>query len=616
MPGPPLSTMAAPEAAAPSRVTEQVRTPPSNAPPPLSEKILVTRDLELTLRAFFPAPKAPMKFNPIPAMNSLLRVMLKDEPSLVLQSLSNDQQLVLSSEMLPTREADFKRYFKVSNPRSEKANPMHICIGCHVLSNRSMSKIKFQSNEGNLLAWLKKERVFLESDSLGIDRPVTIGHFTKIDATITHLANFRDYLANQLMLVEIEADEAVELAPHLKPAQLEAMTNGDAFIPILPAFEIYRTHLSHGRAPSQVKTDVLGVKCASRDAKLLGEFFTRMASATNNDPRDGVFLPKGAVHLLGPQTYEQVLKDNNFFLTTVATVPINLEYGAWFAIIDSTNSSETDPVSLHDHLLRKTWFLRIESVDRNKCLIVTTKSNLPEARAWFDTNLEALIRKSIPVDVEQSVAKLPRRLDKPVFSASSLTYADALKKQFSLVSTAAHSTTDHTRPPRKRQAAIIDYDSDQSSSAAHLSNSAETLAEKTSTNLPDRSPNSPPATTATNTDYANELLSIKKEISELKALITTVVEQFTTAIASLPAPSSSPPSSNDMDTTVDTPTASQNPTPNPSDLTAVINELKHELAAFVTETRAMLQPRQFPPIQMTPMPPSIAALMNQCGSSS
>jgi len=78
-----------------------------------------------------------------------------------------------------------------------------------------------------------------------------------------------------------------------------------------------------------------------------------MAYATNNDPHDGIFLPKGVVHLLGPQTYKQILKDNNFFLMMVATVLINLEYGAWFAIIDSTNPSETDPVSLHDHLLHK-----------------------------------------------------------------------------------------------------------------------------------------------------------------------------------------------------------------------------------------------------------------------
>jgi len=153
-------------------------------------------------------------------------------------------------------------------------NKEQVCIGCHVLSNRSLSNIKFRSTAGHLLNWLKKERVFLESDSLGIERLVTIGYFTKIAPTITHLANFRDYLVNQLMLVEIDATTAVELAPHLKQAQLDTMSNGDKYIPILPDFEIYRTRLTHGREPSQVSTDVLGVKATPKDAKLLGEFFT------------------------------------------------------------------------------------------------------------------------------------------------------------------------------------------------------------------------------------------------------------------------------------------------------------------------------------------------------
>jgi len=386
---------------------------------------------------------------------------------------------------------------------------------------------------------------------LGTARPVTIGHFTEIASTITHHANFHEHLVNQLMLVEIDADTAVAFAPHLKQAQLDAMTNGDEFVPILPAFEVYRTHLTHGRAPSQVKTDVIGVKCALPDAKLLTEFFTRMAAATNNDNRDGVFLPKGAVHLLGPNTYEQVLKDNNFFLTTVATVPINLEYAAWFAIIDATNTSETDPVSLHDHLLRKPWFLRIESVARNKCLIVTTKHNLPEARAWFDANLEMLIRKSIPAGIDPLPAQLPRRLDKPVFSAASLTYADALKKQFTLVSTSATPTTDTTRPPRKRHAAIIDYDSDQSSPAANTLKQTVSQSTNNSNNS-----NSYPATTTTN-NYADELLSIKKELSDLKTLLSNVVAQFKTAIESHLAPR--PVTTNEMDTE-EQPTAPCNPT--------------------------------------------------------
>jgi len=440
----------------------------------------------------------------------------------------------------------------------------------------------------------------------------------------THLANFCDYLVNQLMLVDIEADTAIKLTPHLKVAQLEAMLNGDEYVTVLPEFEIYRMHLSHGREPSQVKTDVLGVKCAPRDAKLLGEFFTRMATTTSNDQRDGVFLLKGVVHLLGLQTYEQVLKDNNFFLTMVATVPINLEYDAWFAVINPATTSDSEPTSLHDHLLRKSWFLRLESVDRHKCLLVTMKPNLPEARDWIDANLESLIRNSIPDGSDLPSSQLPRRLDKPVYSASSQSYADVLKKQFSIALPTTTATTANNRPPRKRHAAIIDYDSDQSADAP---SSATTV--KNSISNPCHS-HLPPATNA-NTDYATELLAIKSEINALKTMITTAVEQFKTAIESFTATPRSLPSSA-MDTDVENSTehhhqhqppidlvaviqdlknelvqstaAQRTPTLPSTDLPAIITDLKHELAAFFRETRALLQQQKqaFIPFEPTPMP--------------
>ncbi len=288
--------------------------------------------------------------------------MLKDEPSLVLCTESNDEQIVLSSASIPMGEQTFKKFFKVSTTRIEKQNSTNVCIGCYVLSNRSLSQIKFKSTDNHLLTWLKKERIFVDSDSLGIERPTTIGYFTQIAPDITHLANFRDHLVNQMMLIEIAADDAIALAPYLKAARLDAMSSGDEFTTILPNFEVYRTRLSHGRTPSQVTTDVIGIKCKPRDAKLLTEFFTRLAAETNSSHHDGTFVPKGVSSLLGPQTYEQVLKDNNRFLSHVATIPINLEYDAWFAVINPHASDDTATLSLYDHLIRKPWFLRIESV--------------------------------------------------------------------------------------------------------------------------------------------------------------------------------------------------------------------------------------------------------------
>jgi len=156
-----------------------------------------------------------------------------------------------------------------------------------MMTDRNLGNIKFRSNDNHLLSWLKRECVFLESDSLGTDCLITIGYFTKIAAETTHLANFQDHFINQLLLIEIDAATAIELAPHLKTAQLEAMSNGNEFVTILPEFKIYRTHLSHGCELTQVKTDVLGVKCVPCDAKLLTKFFAHMVTETSSD-QDGV----------------------------------------------------------------------------------------------------------------------------------------------------------------------------------------------------------------------------------------------------------------------------------------------------------------------------------------
>jgi len=65
---------------------------------------------------------------------------------------------------------------------------------------------------------VKASKRFVESNSLGTNRPVTIGYFTKLAPEFTHLGNFNDYLVNQLVLIDMEAETAIKLAPHLKSA--------------------------------------------------------------------------------------------------------------------------------------------------------------------------------------------------------------------------------------------------------------------------------------------------------------------------------------------------------------------------------------------------------------
>jgi len=532
---------------------------------------------------------APTKFSTTSAMQQLLQTMLKDKLSLVLCTPSNDQQIVLASTSLPTGKKAFKQFFKVSTPRAKRQNQMHMCIGCHVLSNRTLGCIKFHSPKNHLLAWLKQARVFVESDSLGTKHLVTIRYFTKLDPTITHLANFHEHLINQLMMIHIDIDTTIKLAPSLKNAQLEAMSNGNKYVPILPNFELYKTRLSHGHAPSQTMTEVVGVKGVPKDAKLLGKFFMRLASETSNDPCIGVFLPKGAVHLLGPTTYKQVLKENNFFLHNVVTIPVNMEYGAWFAIIDPDHQSKHEPVSLREHLLHQSWFLYVESAARNNCILVTTRSNLQEACKWIDENLQWLIRKSIPSGIDLPASLLPHRLDKPVYSATSQSYANISKKQFSLATNTNMMAKDNNRPPRKCQATVLDYDLDKSTEYPPLViNNVPSSTGNTSNSTAMQ-----PTTMAT-PGYAMELLLLQNEISQLKMTITTAMEQIKQAITSL---HTNPPttSANAMDTKVENNMSSKcqhehnNHHPNQLNLPAIINKLKNDIATITNKMSIMFQ---------------------------
>jgi len=224
------------------------------------------------------------------------------------------------------------------------------------------------------------------------------------------------------------------------------MSNGDKYVPILPDFEVYWKWLTHGCTPSQIMTEVLGIKSVPQDTKLLGEFFTCLASEKSNDHRDGTFFAKRHSSLTWHANVWTGPQRKHFFLTQVVTILVNLEYDAWFAIINLQTTSNSDPISLHEHLLCKPWFLCIELVGHNKCNIVTTWPNLPEARAWIDANLEPLIRWSIPPGIDPLSASLPCRLDKPVYLSMSQMYSNVLKQQFSLTSTQTTTTTDNNCP--------------------------------------------------------------------------------------------------------------------------------------------------------------------------
>jgi len=425
-----------------------------------AQKVVVERTHSFTIRAYFPMPAANTKFHPIPNMRAMLEALIKSEPSIVVEHSTTPEQIVLSKEKIPTNKAVFKQYFMLSTETRAKKNQNHVIIGCKLLSERTMKEIKFDKTRPHFLNWLKQEQVFIEADSLGVIKTTTIGYITKLHPLLTNRTTLKCLLQTALEEIVIDADLAVELDPTLKAARTQAKTNGDFFNPALPPFEIYKTKLNHGRDKDKVETNVLGIKGTIQQARLLKEFFLQLASPAHYEKQIGVFVPTGAVHLVGPTNYANLIRENNIFIHSVMTIPIgDFQHETLDIPFSVDSTTDIDKTTLLEFIAEQPWCLSIEkTTTTNKVLITTTKEQLITARQWIDTTLPTIYSQFIAdkIDVTTLRNLTPRHLDKPVLTAASTTYANQLKARTNNTTSVTAATKQFAKPPRPKTTPQVD----------------------------------------------------------------------------------------------------------------------------------------------------------------
>jgi len=99
------------------------------------QKIPVNRTHKYTIRAYFPKPRANLKFNPSTSMRRLLAEMLKYDSTITIVNDKDDQQLQLNIDAIPTSKAEFAKYFTVTQDTCPMHAKPHIIIGCRMMSD-------------------------------------------------------------------------------------------------------------------------------------------------------------------------------------------------------------------------------------------------------------------------------------------------------------------------------------------------------------------------------------------------------------------------------------------------------------------------------------------------
>jgi len=481
-----------------------------------AQKIAVERTHSFTIRVYFPTPDANVKFNPVTTMRAFLAELVKTEPSIVIVNPSNQTQLVLSTDSIPNKEETFKQFFTISTDIRSKKNQQHVIIGCHMLSERTMKEIKFDKTRPQFMNWIDNAKVFIESDTLGVTKTTTIGYITKVHPILTNRTTLKALLQTALEGVVIDPTLAVELDPTLKEAQQNAKTNGDFFNPDLPPFEIYKTKLIQGRDKEKVETNVLGVKSTIQQARLLKEFFSQLASPTHYENQIGVFVPTGAIHLLGTENYAKLIRDNNAFIHSVVSIPIgDFQHETLDIPFSLDSSTDIDTITLLDLIAEQSWCLSIDkTTTMNKVIVTTTKTQLETARNWVDKVLPHIYTQCImdKLDVTTLRRLMPRRLDKPVLTVAASAYADKLKLRTTAPTTTTATTKQFAKPPRTRKTPHVGISFEETDFPS-LATTASTQAVITNAAPPKTSTASLiPATPATQYDYKAEMARISAVI--------------------------------------------------------------------------------------------------------
>jgi len=99
----------------------------------------------------------------------------------------------------------------------------------------------------------------------------------------------------------------------------------------------------------------------------------------------------------------------------------------------------------------------------NKVIVTTMKDQLQKARDWLDLALPNIYKQHIAekLDVTMLQKLVPHRLDKPVMTATSTAYANALKSRTSPPLNAMMNAPTNKKPPRIMKQHLVDISFDE-----------------------------------------------------------------------------------------------------------------------------------------------------------
>jgi len=122
----------------------------------------------------------------------------------------------------------------------------------------------------------------------------------------------------------------------------------------------------------------------------------------------GVFVPTGTANLISAKPYKKLLGDHNIYLQSITTIPLgDFQHETLDIPFSGDPNTDIDKTTLHETILSQPWCISVEiTTTPNKILLVTTKGQIVDARAWADNNLPEIYNQNIADKIDVTNLKI------------------------------------------------------------------------------------------------------------------------------------------------------------------------------------------------------------------
>ncbi len=253
------------------------------------------------------------------------------------------------------------------------------------------------------------------------------------------------------------------------------------------------------------------------------------------------------MNIIGTETMKTLIWNNNQYLKSVATIPINgipPQALTTKIIIDKeADKPDQTKMTVKEYLLSANWCHGLEPTDQEgQYLLTTMTQQLTEAHKWLDKNLEAMFTNHIPCDGNYTPIEgyeYPKHADKPWFSTQFGTYADQLWTLYPAAPTNDQTNlTQWKKSPLKHQQCMnitkdFVFNKDKHPALQDMRTKRNNTGDNTKTKEPNQPPIKPNSTSASAKEICKQILAdMKQDISciissEIATICTEITDKLT-----------------------------------------------------------------------------------------